>query len=301
MTDFDYEVKQKKSLVPSARHRKGGSKSKKCYLPSDNLTEAQKRKLNGPVYTVKMDRPMTWEELRRLPDTLRRQYLTNLIDTYGASHRMLGEMLGVSRTAVSHELNRLGISTTGNLKNAKQGPRAERRKAMWAAFCNGVVGGGNAVKPGENEQIEPADAQVVDAEPEGCSEIPAPVETVPKLYLENTPVGLPRLDELGPVSEDAQDEAAEAQIVSEDAQDTDAVKVTPDDEGEPEQAETDAEPEHPGEGDKARAEEGPRICPARLAMEYDGCADAVYASIGKLMDLYGGAQVRVNIIVEVGA
>ena len=266
MTDFDYEVKQKKSLVPSARHRKGGSKSKKCYLPSDNLTEAQKRKLNGPVYTVKMDRPMTWGELKGLPDTLRKQYLTGLIDTYEASQRMLGDMLGVSQATAGTELRRLGVQSGPAHGRESHGPVAERRKAMWEAFCNGVVGGGNAVNPTENEQIEPEDAQV-----------------------ENAEVQI--------VSEDEQAEGTEVQIVSEDAQDLDAVKVTPDDGDEPEQAETDAETENHGEGDTARTEEAPWIYPARLAMEYDGCADAVYANIGKLMSLYGGNRVQVKVIV----
>lgn len=268
MTDFDYEVKQKKSLVPSARHRKNGVKSKKCTLPSDNLTEAQKRKLNGPVYSVKMDQPMTWEELKTLPDTLRSQYLTGLIDTYDASQRMLGNMLGVSQATVGTELRRLGIQSGPRHGRESHGPVAERRKAMWAAFCNGVVGGGNSVKPTENEQIEPADAQVESAG----------VQIVP---------------------EDAQVEDAEVQIVSEDAQDTDAVKVTPDDGGKPEQTETDAETENHGEGDTARTEEGPgpRADLTGLAGEYEGEAGAVYVRIGELMALFRGNPVHVKIVV----
>ena len=267
MTDFDYEVKQKKSLVPSARRRKGGSKSKKCSLPSDNLTEAEKRKLNGPVCTVKMGQPMTWAELKGLPDTLRRPYLQNLVDTYEASWRMLGDMLGVSQVTAGNELRRLGIQSGPAHGRGSRGAVVERRKAMWDAFCNGVVGG-NSIKPTENEQVEPADAQV-----------------------ENAGVQI--------VSEDAQVEDAEVQIVSEDAKVEDAEIVAQDEAHEPELAETDAETEteNHGEGDTARTEEAPWIYPARLAMEYDGCADAVYANIGKLMSLYGGNRVHVKVII----
>lgn len=47
MNDFDYDIVQKKRLVASARKQKCGSKSKKCSLPSDNLTAAQLKAKNG--------------------------------------------------------------------------------------------------------------------------------------------------------------------------------------------------------------------------------------------------------------
>lgn len=39
MTDFDYDVKQRRELARAAKYRKRGSKSKKCTLPSDYLTQ----------------------------------------------------------------------------------------------------------------------------------------------------------------------------------------------------------------------------------------------------------------------
>ena len=53
MHDFDYDAMQKKRIARGASHMKRGSKSKKCTLPSDYLTAAQKRRLNGPVSTYK--------------------------------------------------------------------------------------------------------------------------------------------------------------------------------------------------------------------------------------------------------
>ena len=49
MNDFDFDVLQKKRIARGAYHRKNGSKSKRCTLPSDYLTAAEKRKLNGEV------------------------------------------------------------------------------------------------------------------------------------------------------------------------------------------------------------------------------------------------------------
>ena len=50
MTDAEYvfqqDVKERKKMKTGAMHRKCGSKSKKCTLPSDYLTPSQKKKLN---------------------------------------------------------------------------------------------------------------------------------------------------------------------------------------------------------------------------------------------------------------
>lgn len=59
MNDFEKEVREKKSIASGARHRVNGSKSKRCTLPSDYLTPAQRKKLNGEVYTVNLNKPIT--------------------------------------------------------------------------------------------------------------------------------------------------------------------------------------------------------------------------------------------------
>lgn len=70
MNDFDFENMQKKRIAQGARHRVCGSKSKKCSLPSDLLTAAQKRKLNGPVESYDMGRPMSWDRFTVMPRDL---------------------------------------------------------------------------------------------------------------------------------------------------------------------------------------------------------------------------------------
>lgn len=158
MTDFDYDVMQKKRTAAGAYHRKGGSKSKKCSLPSDNLTEAQKRKLNGPVTTVNLNQPVSWKDFKPLSDSLKKSYLINLLNTYKPNGPMLGEMFGVSSKTVTDELHRLGLPV-----GKKGGKKSNAAKAAWAAFCNGVVGGGddpNLIKNKANEQIEAQDEQI---------------------------------------------------------------------------------------------------------------------------------------------
>jgi len=156
MTDFDFDVKEKKSIARGAFARKGGSKSKKCSLPSDILTEAQKRKLNGPCTTVKLGAPMSWDEFKALPNSLAEEYLTDLQDTYGATQKMLAQMFGLSTSYLCKALHTRGLEVHFT-KGHGSVDTLLSKQAKWDAFCNGVVGGGgsNLVIESANDQIEP--------------------------------------------------------------------------------------------------------------------------------------------------
>lgn len=88
--------KERSSLNRGARARKCGSRSKSCRLPSDNLTAAQRRKLNGPVETVNPNQPMTYAELSTLSPSLQFLYLDELVSKRKARQQDLIDMLGVS-------------------------------------------------------------------------------------------------------------------------------------------------------------------------------------------------------------
>lgn len=96
MNDFDFENMQKKRIAQGARHRVCGSKSRKCSLPSDLLTPAQKRKLNGPVESYDMGRPMSWDRFTVMPRDLQVSYLDGLHKNYGVGEHRLTELFGVS-------------------------------------------------------------------------------------------------------------------------------------------------------------------------------------------------------------
>ena len=78
MKEFYDTVRERKALVPSAAHRVCGSKSKKCSLPSDSLTDAQKRKLSGPVRTYSPTKPCTWDEFKCMPKDIAQEWLDNV-------------------------------------------------------------------------------------------------------------------------------------------------------------------------------------------------------------------------------
>lgn len=100
MTDerfvYNQEIRERKSAANGARAKKGGSRSKKCTLPSDGLSAAQKRKLNGSVESIYMNRPMTWENLLELTPSLQFLYLNHLINSYSARRVDLLSMFGIS-------------------------------------------------------------------------------------------------------------------------------------------------------------------------------------------------------------
>ena len=153
MHDFDYDAMQKKRIARGASHMKRGSKSKKCTLPSDYLTAAQKRRLNGPVSTYKLDEPMNWESFKAMPEDLQKKYILRLQENYGANDEMIGKMFKKSDTIALRLRNTLNIKPLGNCKlNRKE---KAIRDAKWDAFCNGVVGG----KPGKPEKVENKDVE----------------------------------------------------------------------------------------------------------------------------------------------
>ena len=67
MNAFDSEVRERKRLVSSARHKKNGSKSKRCSLPSDHLTERQWKARCGEIMEYKLSSPVPWAEFKRYP------------------------------------------------------------------------------------------------------------------------------------------------------------------------------------------------------------------------------------------
>ena len=190
MHDFDYDAMQKKRIARGASHMKRGSKSKKCTLPSDYLTAAQKRRLNGPVSTYKLDEPMSWESFKAMPEDLQKKYILNLQETYQANNDMLGKMFGVTGVSVCRMRHALGVGAIGQSKMTRD--EVAVRDAKWDAFCNGVIGG----KPGEPKKIENDEAEELHDEINnfvgfGDPEVEEPVKTPEQIEIK----------EMGPIEE----------------------------------------------------------------------------------------------------
>lgn len=148
MTDFDYDCLQKKRLAGQAKYRKCGSKSKKCTLPSDNLTQKQWKERCGPVVSFNFSKPMLWGNFKKLPVTVQTEYITNLQKKYGVTAVDLAGMFGVQALTVRKhaDANNLGVSfPRGHSMNAT-------RRAEWNEFLCEVTK--NAVDSAPEEPVK---------------------------------------------------------------------------------------------------------------------------------------------------
>lgn len=112
MTEFDYDCYRKKNVAHSAARRKGGSKSKKCSLPSDHMTQKQWNERCGQVMSYNIGRPMAWAEFSQLPKDLKEEYMNNLIEKYNANARTIAEVFGVSVATVFRVVKTDGLNVT---------------------------------------------------------------------------------------------------------------------------------------------------------------------------------------------
>lgn len=132
MNDFDYEVMQKKRIAHGAAHMKRGSKSKKCSLPSDNMTPAQWKRRNGPVSTYSLNQPMSWEQFKKLPLDIQQAYIDALQSRFGVSAaRISQDLFGLSHAALRLHLSKRGIKYAADLMGKKLDPEAEDLWHNW--------------------------------------------------------------------------------------------------------------------------------------------------------------------------
>lgn len=134
MNPFDYDCMLKKRTARGAYHRKGGSKSKKCTLPSDYLTPKQLRELNGKVNTYYMNKPMDWKTFKSASQQIQVEYIDHLVSEYGVGKAGIAKMFGVSRTLVDQYFKSLPLKSQFK-RGSHQTPE---QKTLWAAFVGGV-------------------------------------------------------------------------------------------------------------------------------------------------------------------
>lgn len=92
MNAYQETIAERKAMASGARHKKNGSRSKRCSLPSDNLTPAQKRKLNGECRTYQTTIPLTWEEFKAMPTDLQKEHLDYVQGLTGAGINAISQV-----------------------------------------------------------------------------------------------------------------------------------------------------------------------------------------------------------------
>ena len=138
MKDFDYDVLQKKRIARGAYAKKGGSRSKKCTMPDDYLTNAERKKLSRTVLEVNLKKPMDWETFKSLPTEIKREYLEYLRDECGAtSSDISSDMFGKSHDALRKHIKDSEPSLEGIFKKGGVSDSAlKERLEKWKAFLS---------------------------------------------------------------------------------------------------------------------------------------------------------------------
>ena len=139
MNDFDFDCMQKKRLASQARHRKNGSKSKKCSLPSDRLTHRHWKERCGAVVSYNFGSPMNWEDFKQMPERIQAEYITNLQKKYFATATDLAKMFGVKPLTVARHVASKNLNVTFHRGRSMTPTQREE----WSRFVQGDCQGEN--------------------------------------------------------------------------------------------------------------------------------------------------------------
>lgn len=163
MNDFDFDAMQKKNIARSAYARKTGARPRKVTMPSDYLTNAQKKELNGKMTTYNLSKPMAFAEFKAMPQDLQREYISKLRNEYHASAMQIGIMLGCADETARRLIRDLNFDTNMHMvMNSEQ-------KQRWLAW-QGITPDSDEPMPDPEEQPN--------TEPENKAEPIAPTAPV---------------------------------------------------------------------------------------------------------------------------
>ena len=136
MNDFDFDALQKKRIAGNARHMKNGSKSRRCSLPSDHMTHAQWKRRNGPVYTVSLNQPMSWDAFKCLTPDLQQAYIDAVQNRFGVPiSRMSTDLFNKSNTNLRLHCARVGLKFDSMQGRVLTGSDLE----LWDNWCKGIT------------------------------------------------------------------------------------------------------------------------------------------------------------------
>lgn len=133
MTDEEYVFRsecadRKRTARGSFNKRSHAGKGGRVKMPSDYMTKKERDNMNGEVQSYNLNSPMKWAQFKRMPDDIKREYLSTIISKYNPQQKALAEMFGVSRNTVCFMFKELGIPFRGNVSEARTG----RNDEFWA-------------------------------------------------------------------------------------------------------------------------------------------------------------------------
>ena len=173
MTDVEYILREdarfKKSSGRGVYSRKRGSKSKSCSLPSDRLTEKQKKELSGEVKTYNLGVRLSYAEFKQLPPDLMTEYVNRLVSIYGANFSDIAQSMGITRETLG--VFRDSHPVFPKFKPGGRSAWAKNTASEWAEFLKD--------KRYSNGAVRFVDVGEVQESPGETVPIPGVDETVP--------------------------------------------------------------------------------------------------------------------------
>lgn len=108
MTEFDKDIREKKQIGNSARHKVVGG-GRRARFPSDCLTKKEREALNSEVRSWNTKRVTPWGTYKQMPGDLQKEYLTNMRGC-GATAAWLAAAMGVNLETVRQAGKRHGVA-----------------------------------------------------------------------------------------------------------------------------------------------------------------------------------------------
>lgn len=118
-SDEEYELRQdcreKKSIAASAFKQRTHCGKSGCKLPSDFMTKKEIKAMNGEVVNyASVKRPMNWEEFKKLPDDLKKEYVEFIREKFNAPNNAIADMFCVHAATFGKHLHMIGIRNDEN-------------------------------------------------------------------------------------------------------------------------------------------------------------------------------------------
>lgn len=102
---------EKKKIAHSSHNRKTHcGKGGRVKFPSDYLSKKELKAMNGDVKSYNLNKPMTWEEFRRMPQDLQIMYIKKLRNEFGVPDIVLSKAMGVCKSSFSKAMKDLNLS-----------------------------------------------------------------------------------------------------------------------------------------------------------------------------------------------
>ena len=130
--ELQKENQEKKVIARSARNKVTHTG---CKLPSDYMTKKEKMAMNGEVMTMEMNKPVKYQAFKLWPADLQKEYLENLVKTFGVGLDDVGEMMGC------HVNTFRQFARSRGLRDVFPTRKSPTKFCVndWKLFCDGVV------------------------------------------------------------------------------------------------------------------------------------------------------------------